>query len=706
MDKRLARHQGGMAAALAAMLLAACGGGGGSGDDGGGAPPPAPVTLTGKLLDSAVGGVKFTSTPSGKTGMTGTGGEFLYVAGDTVQFAVGNIVLGSVSGQPTVTPKVIADATVSLPAGVASSDVAQNLAVFLQSFDADGNPDNGITIAADVGVAAASLTLNFGQKPEDFSKDPSLTKLASDTGSTVVTPEDADAHQTRSLGDQLAGTWVEKSGENMVTFTVFTDGTYVLAMKDPSCNNGVEWGRFVIDPNAGTISSEAAAYVDTTTADCGLHHTDQGATQYVGPFEINGDTLTLNREDGDHTLTRVPTGTGIAGSWLLDQEIDPVDPEHGIEAPLIVTFFQDGKYLLTHVGDGGNGQPLDDGGFDGNERGIEFGAWSVDSNGKLSVSPTFDNTPAGLDCDDADDCDDHVTLSVDAATGKLVLKVISDTDADESHAYTLSRLPLTKTIEVSDLFGTWYFADPEHPDADPEAGYLGTVTFFKDGTYAEGESEPDDSSGGSDPHSIGSEFGSWHLELGLGRLYADNAVVDSNGGSGLHHDSEFPGPAYGNVVFVRKIDADTLEITFYEFQNGAPDEANDHTYLAGKGLLKRVKSVANSLMGSWSALSATGQLNEVFNFFPNGSVFVVDTSEGGGVERGRWAVGAGGDSATLTVSSSDPFCVDTINSESDCNGEGLTYTDTLSFSADGMQATLTNVDGTGYSFDLRKISSP
>ncbi|MCX7178456.1 MAG: DUF839 domain-containing protein [Proteobacteria bacterium] len=135
--------------ALAGSLaLAGCGG------DGGDAVPL--NQLTGVLSDSNVKGVAYTSS-SGVSGTTGGGGEFNYLAGDTVTFKIGAITLGSVnmagvalgsqSGKKVVRPKDLAGAT-------DETDVkALAIAQVIQTAAAAGPTDTSI----DVGKNAASF---------------------------------------------------------------------------------------------------------------------------------------------------------------------------------------------------------------------------------------------------------------------------------------------------------------------------------------------------------------------------------------------------------------------------------------------------------------------------------------------------------------------------------------------------------------------
>lgn len=578
MKKRIARLQGGIAAAITAMLLAACGGGGGS-EGGGTPPPPPPPTLTGKLIDSAVGGVKFTSAPSGKTGTTSAAGEFQYVAGDTVQFAVGNVVLGSVSGQETVTPKVIADATVNLPAGVSSTEVAKNLAIFLQSFDADGNPDNGITIAADVGTAAASITLNFGQPTSEFTDDPNLKKLADDTGSTIVTPEAAAAHQARGLAEQMAGTWLLKEADGSVTTaTFFTDGTYVLGemTKDPECTHGVEWGRYELDANAGTIVARDS-FVDTN-GDCGLNNPDKSAQQQLPlDLELSGDgnTLTLSDDEGTYPLTRVPVGTGLAGSWLLDQPVAEGEP---IVSPYVLTLLADGTFLLADIGEpelnpGSDSQP-----------GIEYGTWTAGSDNSFTITQIITDT----DGPDAG-------FSTGTATRKLVDDKI--VIADEDGSVSLTRLPLKDAVTAHNLIGTWVF---------PSNDVLVAFTFYADGSFLYGEDD-------NDPPS-GLEAGTWSVDPSSSRVHF-NVSFDNNGDGGI-----------SNGVGSVKINASLADgtLTF--------DIDNDGEPFA----FKKLPTASSGIVGAWRPTD-----NEVVSviFLADGRFAWMenDTDPPNGYETGTYA---------------------------------------------------------------------
>lgn len=191
---------------LAALILAACGGG--SGGSGSGGTTTGGTTMgSGQFIDSAVQGLTYVS--GGITGTTDAAGTFEYEVGQTVTFSVGGITLGTVTPQTIITP-------VNLVTGATdeTNPTVTNIARFLQTIDDDGDPDNGITIPANVVTAAANLDLDFAQSAAAFEGDAdvvaAIAALTAKTTSGVrplVTSAAAQLHLKSSLLDQLAGTY-------------------------------------------------------------------------------------------------------------------------------------------------------------------------------------------------------------------------------------------------------------------------------------------------------------------------------------------------------------------------------------------------------------------------------------------------------------------------------------------------------------------
>ena len=88
-------------ALAATSLVCACGGGGsGSGDN-----PPVtqpPERLSGVFVDARVAGLQVRA--AGQQQLTNALGQFDYDAGESVQFSIGDIQLGSAPGAAVITP--------------------------------------------------------------------------------------------------------------------------------------------------------------------------------------------------------------------------------------------------------------------------------------------------------------------------------------------------------------------------------------------------------------------------------------------------------------------------------------------------------------------------------------------------------------------------------------------------------------------------
>ncbi len=178
------------------LTLTACGGSGGG--DGTTATATATVS-TGVFIDSAVEGLQYeTATQSGTTNSLG---EYDYLAGETVTFSIGGIVLGSTIAGPVVTPlSLVPDAT------SATNPVVTNIVRLLLSLDSDGDPDNGITISSEVTTAANDLAVDFSVA--DLSADDGITSLLNNLQSiTLVSESVAQNHFNQTLAVQAKSTW-------------------------------------------------------------------------------------------------------------------------------------------------------------------------------------------------------------------------------------------------------------------------------------------------------------------------------------------------------------------------------------------------------------------------------------------------------------------------------------------------------------------
>jgi D-alanyl-D-alanine carboxypeptidase len=179
------------------LLVSGCG----SSDD-----DPVPPTIQGVFVDSPVEGLYYTTaSASGKTDAKGT---FSYVSGDTaISFYIGKpedkgVFVGTSKLKSQITPL---DLALDTTKDVLGNEVT-NISRFLQTMDADGVPENGITITSQTEAALKGKIVNFDVDPTTFGDEmyPILNtlntkKVFADTR-TLKTPAQARRHLRESLG--------------------------------------------------------------------------------------------------------------------------------------------------------------------------------------------------------------------------------------------------------------------------------------------------------------------------------------------------------------------------------------------------------------------------------------------------------------------------------------------------------------------------
>jgi hypothetical protein len=181
----------------AISLAVACGGGGGSG----GTTADSTEAITGVFQDAEVEGLSFSTTgASGLSGITDAGGNFQYRIGEEVTFKIGDVQIGKKTltiADNILTPIELVSADVGSTVNSGNMTV-QNILVFLQSLDDDGNPENGIAIKEAIRNEFMSKSLNFKIPEAAFSTELD-GKLP--TGKTRKSHEAARAHFDANLND-------------------------------------------------------------------------------------------------------------------------------------------------------------------------------------------------------------------------------------------------------------------------------------------------------------------------------------------------------------------------------------------------------------------------------------------------------------------------------------------------------------------------
>jgi hypothetical protein len=135
-----------------------------------------------------------------RSGTTNGRGEFTFGPQDTVTFAVGELVLGTVSMGSRPPGRVTEAHLVSGDVKRLEDSRVTNLARFLQSLDEDRNVENGVTISRRTSDAVSRhKTIDFSQREETFAKDPAVIAILSEVGATLRTGPHARNHLRRTL---------------------------------------------------------------------------------------------------------------------------------------------------------------------------------------------------------------------------------------------------------------------------------------------------------------------------------------------------------------------------------------------------------------------------------------------------------------------------------------------------------------------------
>jgi len=237
------------------LALSACGGGGSSSGTpagGGGG-----VTASGVFIDAEVEGLTYQSGSSAPR-TTDANGTFTYTVGQPLTFSIGGVELGTLTdGAARCTPN---DFVVPL-----------NIARFLQTLDADGDPTNGI----DLTVAA--------------------TALAGTTVSSAVF-ENADATAFAANADIVAAV------STAAAATAATGGSATL-IDETTAATALASGTSTVFTNAD-VSGKAFMIVDPSVPEIGLIQFNADGTVYD---VFLTDTTSVG---GD--------GTGADETWSID----------------------------------------------------------------------------------------------------------------------------------------------------------------------------------------------------------------------------------------------------------------------------------------------------------------------------------------------------------------------------------------------------
>lgn len=631
--------------AVAAISVTACGGGGSDTVyPSKKSTSPSSSASTGVLSDSAVAGVAYLASPSGRSGTTNANGEFSYLPGDTVTFTLAGHSLPPVPATGRITPATLAAELIA--ANVVSgdaADVALNLAILFQALDDDGNPDNGINVRTDVPLSTF-LTDNaaLSQSPATFAAN-----LEADAPAlTVPDPVAAAEHYYRN---ELLGNWRLDRIEHEEAGTISPTTTFdILIAFDASgrslwveydapgtpatCSpfavgySAIYTGIATFDPmTAGLVTMESNAR-DLLTG-CASGSTDHVADMFEGTITIEGAQLVIshptvtnrkvyfNRFDNQKNSE---VGFWAEQGGTVTRNTDGT-LEFGDDINGLFSFFTGTRWV--HV-------VLDrlPGGENCEYNGVYVAGYNINGDSVFFESPILNNV-----FDDPQSCGKTLPLQMDFADSRkndtvrpILFENIED-GALERNLALGEALSLFRQYEATPLqdvlTGSWLI------DASTDPGSrFAILTLLADGRYVLGVDHIDSECGD------GLEFGHYTLSADNPTLSVTDVQVDTTGPQGLCG------------LFEDGLGAE-LDLQI--------DSANRFSIPAdvGRMVLNRIEN--DGVRGTWFVNDASGLT--MLSFLPDNrhmAVQIIDTDEAPdslvGLETGRYTLS---DTNVLGISS-------------------------------------------------------
>ena len=235
------------------------------------------VTIDGQAIDGAIIGMRY-ETSSGLSGTTGANGAFTFDLEDKVSFYVGAVFVGSVEAAAT---EIIGKIFLQDIAGVGleniTNDYVENLAIFLQTLDEDGDPYNGIQITEEMHELFADDAIDLASLTKE-----ELVQLLVDKGLEPVDEASAMQHVMDMLRQHADQTEFQE------------DDNDAVMLLEPVAEDELSWTL------ADEYESDQASLFDQTPEDPGqaLHIgdlfsdvEDADLSQYVSVTSDGSDTV-------------------------------------------------------------------------------------------------------------------------------------------------------------------------------------------------------------------------------------------------------------------------------------------------------------------------------------------------------------------------------------------------------------------------------
>ena len=177
---------------VATMLLSGCAKDDSSSGDGSTGGGGTSSTLTGTYIDAPTQGLAYKTIT--QSGLTDDKGQFKYVAGEEIEFKLGNLVLGKGKASALVTPYTITD----------NNETANNIALLIQNFDGDRTNTGVLDLSnlKDVNLSDVNLSINntdMQQLIGNLFSDPRFS--AKYSGATLLTASEVKTKMDNYIRD-------------------------------------------------------------------------------------------------------------------------------------------------------------------------------------------------------------------------------------------------------------------------------------------------------------------------------------------------------------------------------------------------------------------------------------------------------------------------------------------------------------------------
>lgn len=277
------------------LFILACGGGGGGGGDATDETSPSNTELQGQFIDSLVIGLRYETQST--SGITDAQGQFSYRDGETIRFYVGDVFIGEAVGQAIVTP-------VELVNGATDENnvQVQNIVMFLQSIDEDGDESNGITITTNAINTASGQSVDFSLAEGVFEANGAVQILIS-----AITRSNGQARSmiTRTQAkntfrSNLLGLF---AGDYEGTFSGDDTGSWSATVDANGSINGISTSdTYGPDTVSGKLSSNGKSSMSGTV----------GSAVFSGNFSRTGNVSGTWIDDDDASGSFIGTRTSPA----------------------------------------------------------------------------------------------------------------------------------------------------------------------------------------------------------------------------------------------------------------------------------------------------------------------------------------------------------------------------------------------------------